>query len=221
MDFKNHLNNCGLNPNYVRNILPFLQNCGIVKYDDIDVFENKKFLTNIGHAYVDVLKSIEIALKEEESKIRDDIINMLEKIQQTIYFQCLTIMMKNEDCNYAIDFFDVLRFIDMYDFIDLTEYMLILSEREKGNENYLIDLKDTVKKYRNKDIEITVKTKTKNALAGDGKAKSVNSFPYVTGNFCKSGIMKKSQGKFYFVEDRLGEIKNTISEVIECRNLVK
>ena len=54
---------------------------------------------------------------------RDDILEMLDKIQQTIYFQCLTIMMKNPDCNYGIDFFDVLRFVDMYGHIDLNEYI--------------------------------------------------------------------------------------------------
>lgn len=221
MELKKHLENCGLNQNYARNILPFLQNCGIVKYDNIDTFKNSEIVTNIGRAYVDVLKSIKIARNEEKSEIRDDILEMLDKIQQTIYFQCLTIMMKNPDCNYGIDFFDVLRFVDIYGYIDLTEYMLILYEREKNGSDYLHDLQDVVKKYRNKEIEIHVKTKTKNAMEGDGKSKSVNSFPYVTGNFCKSGIMKKIDGKFYFEENRIKEIENAIEEVAKYRNLVR
>ena len=39
--FKNHLKACGLNANYVRNILPFLQYCGLVKYEGIRIFDNK------------------------------------------------------------------------------------------------------------------------------------------------------------------------------------
>ena len=94
-DFKNHLKSCGLNANYVRNILPFLQYCGIVKYEGITYFDNKNFFTNIGHAYVDVLKCIKIAKAEPDSDIKDGILSSLEKIQEEIYFQCLIIMMKN------------------------------------------------------------------------------------------------------------------------------
>ena len=221
MELKKHLENCGLNQNYARNILPFLQNCGIIKYDNIDTFRNSEIVTNIGRAYVDVLKSIKIAKNEEKSELRDDILQILEQIQQTIYFQCLTIMMKNTDCNYGIDFFDVIRFVDMYGHMDITDYMLILYEREKDSSDYLQNLRSIVEQYRNNEIEINVKTKTKNATEGDGKSKSVNSFPYVTGNFCKSGVMKKIGGKFYFEESRIEEIKSTIREVAACRNLAR
>ena len=44
----------GLNWNYARNILPFMQNCGMVEYRDVDVIDNKRFFTNIGHTYIDI-----------------------------------------------------------------------------------------------------------------------------------------------------------------------
>lgn len=91
-------------------ILPFLQNCGIVNYQNVAAIENKKFFTNIGNAYVDILRSIKIIKAEEESNLREEILVKLEKIQEEIYFQCLVIMMKSPDCNYGYDFFDVLWF---------------------------------------------------------------------------------------------------------------
>lgn len=219
--FKNHLKACGLNANYVRNILPFLQYCGLVKYEGIRIFDNKNFFTNIGHAYVNALRCIKIAKNEPDSDIKDNILSSLEKIQEQIYFQCLIIMMKNLECNYSVDFLDVLRFIDMYGYIDLTEYLLILHFRESEKENYISKLEDTVKKYRNHEIEVIVKSKTKNATDGEGEAKSVNSFPYVTGNFQKAGIMEKRDNKFYFVNGKKNEIRNAIEEVIKCQNLVR
>lgn len=220
-DFKNHLKLCGLNANYVRNILPFLQYCGLVKYEGVTVFDNKNFFTNIGHAYVEVLKSLQIAKAEPDGDIKNSILPLLEKIQEEIYFQCLIIMMKNAECNYSVDFLDVLRFIDVYGHIDLTEYLLILYFRENEGENYIVKLEETVKQYRNNEIEVIVKTKTKNATDGDGETKSVNSFPYVTGNFQKAGIMEKRDNKFYFVSEKQSEIKSAIREVIKCQNLAK
>lgn len=60
-------------------------------------------------------------------------------------------------------------------------------------------------------ISINVKTKTKNA--DDGEAKSVNSFPYVNGNFTKAGVFYKSDGKFYITEERRSEVECAIREV--------
>lgn len=98
----------GLNWNYARNILPFLRNCGMVQYQDVKTIENKYFFTNIGNAYVDILRVIKIVKTEPQNNLTDELIVMLEKIQEIIYFQCLVIMMKNPHCNYGYDFFDVL-----------------------------------------------------------------------------------------------------------------
>lgn len=220
-DLKKHLKTCGLNASYVRNILPFLQFCGLVKYEGIISFDNKNFFTNIGHAYVDILKSIQIVKAEPDSDIKNGILPILERIQEEIYFQCLIIMMKNTECNYSVDFLDVLRFIDMYGHIDLTEYLLVLYYRENEGENYIAKLEEIVKHYRNSEIEVIVKTKTKNATDGEGETKSVNSFPYVTGNFQKAGIMEKRNNKFYFVSGKQSEIKSAIEEVMKCQSLVK
>lgn len=210
-DFKEHLITCGLNPNYTRNILPFLQYCGIIKYENITAFENKKIFTNIGHVYIDILKSISVLKLEPESSEQKEILPLLERIQETIYFQCLVIMMKTLDCNYAIDFFDVLRFVAKYGFIDSKEYLLIQYEREQNSDNYIESMADIVKQYRDGTIDINVKTKTKHA--DDGNAKSVNSFPYVNGNFTKAGVFYKSDGKFYIKEERRSEVECAIREV--------
>jgi hypothetical protein len=210
----------GMNWNYARNILPFLQNCGIVNYQDVAAIENKKFFTNIGYAYVDILPSIKIIKSEPESTLRDEILAKLEKIQEEIYFQCLVIMMKNPDCNYGYDFFDVLWFVKMYGSIDSTEYLLIQHAREVNPENYLVDMGDTVRQYRDGSITINIKTKTKNDESG--AAKSVNSFPYVQGNFIKAGVFYKGEdGRYYIVQDRMPEIIKAIQEVRLCRNLAK
>ena len=40
-DLGTELEKYGMNWNYARNILPFLQNCGIVNYQDVAAIENK------------------------------------------------------------------------------------------------------------------------------------------------------------------------------------
>lgn len=211
-DLGTHLEPYGFNWNYTRNILPFLQNCGIVSYQNLTPFENKHFFTNIGHAYVDILKSISIAKKEPASSERDVLLKNLESIQETIYFQCLIIMMKNKECNYAHDFFDVLIFTDKYDSIDGTEYLLIQYQRENGGKDFIDGMSDLVKGYRDGSISISVKTKTKNDESG--AAKSVNSFPYVQGNFQKAGVFYKGEdGRYYINENRRTEVDNAIREV--------
>ena len=211
-DFGTHLEPYGFNWNYTRNILPFLQNCGIVYYQNIDVWHNKKIFTNIGHAFVDVLKCLQVARKEPVSRERDIVIDKLQKIEQTIYFQCLVIMMKNKNCNYAEDFFDVLRFVDIYGHIDATEYLLIQYEREQDRKDFLSRMASRLQQYRDGLISINVKTKTKNDDAG--AAKSVNSFPYVSGNFTKSGVfVKNDDNHFSIVENRRPEVNRALEEV--------
>ena len=211
-DFGTHLEPYGFNWNYTRNILPFLQNCGIVNYQNIDEWKNKSIFTNIGHAYVDILKCLQIARNEPESMERDAVIEKLKTIEQTIYFQCLVIMMKNKDCNYAEDFFDVLRFVDIYEHIDATEYLLIQYEREQDHQHFMSSMASRLQQYRDGVLSINVKTKTKNDDAG--APKSVNSFPYVHGNFTKAGVfIKNDDNQFSIVESRRTEVDRAIEEV--------
>ena len=216
---KDHLKTCGINDNYARNILPFLQNCGFISYENNDKFCNDNVFTNTGRALVDCFKTIAIVESEAECEERKNILLYLKKIEEIIYFQGLATMMKNPKCNYAIDFFDVLRFCDYYGYIDGTEYLLLLYHREKASENadYLKGMKKIVEEYRKGEIEINVNTKTKNARQGEGNAKSVNSFPYVTGNFIKSGVMEKKDDKYYLVESNSDKVKTVIEEVLKCQ----
>lgn len=215
-DLGTELEQHGINWNYARNILPFLQNCGIVDYQDVSEIVNTKFFTNIGYAYVDILKTIKIVKGEPESVEREEILSRLEKIQEEIYFQCLVIMMKNKDCNYSNDFFDVLYFVKKYGSIDSTEYYLIQYEREKGSQNYLDEMEDTVSQYRDGSLTINVKSKTKKD--DSGAAKSVNSFPYVQGNFIKAGVFYKGDDSRYYISDeRIAEVDNAIEEVVYVR----
>ncbi len=219
-DFKNHLQKCGINKSYIRNILPFLQFCGIVKYENVSPFINSNFFTNIGKAYIDVLKSIQIAKAEPDCSEKTDILNSLEKIQEIIYFQCLVIMMKSQECNYSKDFYDVLSFMKKFDSIDSTEYLLIQYEREQSPKDMLNRLGAYLDQYRDGSLSINVKTKTKNA--SDGDAKSVNSFPYVSGNFSKAGVAYKKDGRFYLTKERSSEIECALREVdYICQNSVK
>ena len=201
----------GFNWNYTRNILPFLQNCGIVKYRSGYPMENAHFFTNIGCAYVDVLKSIKIVKDEPQSAERDSILNRLERIQEIIYFQCLVIMMKNKECGYAYDFFDVLRFVDKFESIDQTEYLLIQYQREKDGSLILDNIKPLIDGYRDGSLTFEIKSKTKND--DSGAAKSVNSFPYVQGNFQKAGVFfKDDEGRSFIVKSRLVEVKEALRE---------
>lgn len=219
-DLGTELEKYGINWNYARNILPFLQNCGIVKYQDVEAIENKKFFTSIGNAYVDILRSIKIVKAEPESVLRDKVLDMLDKIQEEIYFQCLIIMMKNPECNYGYDFLDVLWFVKLYGSIDSTEYLLIQYEREVNPENYLDTMGEIVKQYREGTITINIRTKTKNDE--NGEARSVNSFPYVHGNFVKAGVFYKGKdGRYYIVTKRMNEIIKAIQEVRLCLSLAK
>lgn len=211
-DFKEELEKNGFNANYTRNILPFLQNCGIVTYHNLSKFENKKFFTNLGYAYVDILKCIQILKREPKSNDLEEIIKLFDAVQEEIYFECLIYMMKNKECNYSRDFFDVLSFVDKYQSIDSTEYLLILYYRTMAESDYLGKMMDVVKGYRNGSITIEAKTKTKND--DNGSAKSVNSFPYVNGNFQKAGVfVKKDDGRYYINEARRIEIDAAIREV--------
>lgn len=211
-DFGTHLEPYGFNWNYTRNILPFLQNCGIVSYQNISKWENKHIFTNIGHAFVDILKCLQIARNEPASSTRDDVIEKLKIIEETIYFQCLVIMMKNKSCNYAEDFFDVLRFVDTYEHIDATEYLLIQYEREQDHQDFMARMRSRIQQYRDGVLSINVKTKTKNDDAG--AAKSVNSFPYVSGNFTKAGVfLKNDENQFFIADQRRSEVEQAIEEV--------
>lgn len=200
----------GFKQAYTRNILAFLQNCGIVNYQNNTKLDNKNFFTDIGKSYVDILKCIKVM--NDQQNADPFVLEKLQSIEQVIYFRCLVLMMKNKECNYAQDFFDVLRFVDFYGSIDSTEYLLIQYERENTFGDYIRQMADRVNKYREKLIDIKVHTKTKNDNKGD--AKSVNSFPYVNGNFSKAGVLVKSDSnRFAFNMERQAEIQSAIREV--------
>lgn len=203
-----------INWNYARNILPFLQNCGLVKYRSNVPIVNKDFFTDLGYAFIDVLKCISICDKEENEVEKEIILSELHCIEEVILFQGLVRMMKNKECNYSKDFYDVLRFVDIYGSIDALEYLLIQHMRDNGNNDYILEMKQIVEDYRSNKIEINVKTKTKNGDSGE--AKSVNSFPYVHGNFAKAGVLEKTDdNKFVLNENRRKEIKAALLEVEE------
>ena len=211
-DLGRHLEPYGFNWNYTRNILPFLQNCGIVNYQNVSPLYNKSFFTNIGHAYVDILKSIQIIKDEQDCPDRDSVLAAMESIQEAIYFQCLVIMMKDKTCNYSKDFFDVLLFADKYGYIDSVEYLLIQYERDRNPDHFMETIGETVQAYRAHEIDITVRTKTKNQDSGE--AKSVNSFPYVAGNFVKAGVFIKSDDNHFSINAaRRAEVNRAIKEV--------
>lgn len=168
------------------------------------------YFTNIGKAYVDILKCIKTMSGQED--VDEVVLAKLQSIEKIIYFQCLVLMMKNKDCNYAQDFFDVLRFVDCYGSIDSTEYLLIQYEREHCEGDYITEMADIVNQYRQKEMEVNVNTKTKNDEKG--ATKSVNSFPYVNGNFSKAGVFVKDDfGRFLFNMNRYAEIQSAIREV--------
>lgn len=211
-DLGSHLEKFGFNWNYTRNILPFLQNCGIVNYQNVSPLCNKNFFTNIGRAYVDILKSIKIVKDEQNYPDRDNVLIAMENIQEVIYFQCLVIMMKDKTCNYSKDFFDALLFADRYGYIDSVEYLLIQHERGKNPDHFMETIGETVRAYRAHEIDITVRTKTKNQDSGE--AKSVNSFPYVAGNFVKAGVfIKPEDNRFSINTARRAEVNRAIKEV--------
>ena len=92
--------------------------------------------------------------------------------------------------------------------------------REQHPDSYFNDIENVVKQYRNDEITIDIRTKTKND--DKGAAKSVNSFPYVQGNFCKAGVFYKGDsGRYFISDDRIEEVDNAIKEVGLCRNLAK
>ncbi|MGO4972403.1 hypothetical protein ACTQ56_10565 [[Clostridium] aminophilum] len=202
-----------INWNYARNILPFLQNCGFVKYQSNSAIVNKEFFTDLGYAFVDILKCIALCDGETTTE-KIDILSSLREIEEIILFQGIVELMKNQECNYSRDFFDVLSFVNLYGSIDSTEYLLIQYMRENEDGDYLVNMKNIVNDYRNHVIEISVRTKTKNGDSGE--AKSVNSFPYVHGNFAKAGVFEKSaDNRFVIVERRRDEVKAALMEVGE------
>ncbi len=214
-DLKSHLNNRGIgNANYIRNILPFVQFCGFVKYQDISVFENKYFFTDFGYAYIDALKCLEALTVLPASEERTFAIQKIGTIEQILYFHGLVNMMKNKSCNYALDFYDVLRFVKKYESINPKEYMLLLYMRDQNPENYLDAVSDLVQKLRGEEIEIHVKARGRDYSGGGGEEiESVNSFPYVCGNFEKAGIFRKDADRDFFNQSRLFEINQAMSEV--------
>lgn len=210
-----------INWNYARNILPFLQNCGFVRYRSNAPIINKEFFTDLGYAFIDILKCISICEKEENGIEKESVLAELHCIEENILFQGLVKMMKNEECNYSRDFYDVLRFVDIYGSIDAMEYLLIQYMRDNCNGDYILEMRQIVEDYRSNKIEINVKTKTKNG--DNGEAKSVNSFPYVHGNFGKAGVLiKANDNKFVLNENRTKEVKAALLEVGEVwENLVR
>ena len=123
--------------------------------------------------------------------------------------------MKSPSCKYAVDYFDVLRFVCKYDYIDITEYSLLIYERNQGDENYIDSMGKIVQQYRKGEIDIHVTSSTRKK---NGK---VNTFSYLNSILVRAGVIIKKNKKFYIVKKRRTEIETAISEVIKCQKLVK
>lgn len=63
-----------------------MQFCGIVQYGNMKPFQNKEFFTNIGCAYVEILKCIEVVSGEKENDAQKQILSSLEDMQEIIFF---------------------------------------------------------------------------------------------------------------------------------------
>ena len=218
--YKIHMTTFGMSEDYLRNIFPYMQNIGLVDYANLKPFENHKFFTNLGYAFLDVLRSVELVNEEDDSETKEVVLEYLSSIEQVILFQGMKKMMMSESCRYGIDFWDVLRFVNKYDSIDLTEYFLLIYERNSGEENYLENMGPIVEKYRLNTLTINVSTeikkKIKSTMNKAGAAKRINTFPYVKGNFVEAGILVPiDEGRFKINEDRRNEIDSALKEIEE------
>ena len=130
-EFKTYMTSFGMSENYLRNIFPYIQNLGGIYEQNYNKnLKNDNFFTNLGYAFLDVLRSVEIANKEKDSDTKELVLQDLRSIEQVIVFQGMKKMMMSEKCGYAIDFFDVLRFVKKYKSIDLTEYFFLIYARK-------------------------------------------------------------------------------------------
>lgn len=223
-EFKTYMTSFGMSENYLRNIFPYIQNLGFVDYTNLNPFKNDNFFTNLGYAFLDVLRSVEIANKEKDSDTKELVLQDLRSIEQVIVFQGMKKMMMSEKCGYAIDFFDVLRFVKKYKSIDLTEYFFLIYARNLKEDDYLDKMGEKIYKYRSNQLKFNVHTKIKKNIKSTmnraGEAKRINTFPYVKGNFVEAGILVPiDNGRFKLNERRRSEIDSALEEIAEWRIL--
>ncbi len=213
-----HLTRLGMRDDYLRNIFPFLQNIGFINYANLNPFQNKDLFTNLGKAFIDIRSSIEIAEQEEDSETKEDVIKYLGLMEQSVILQGMKRMMMSKSCRYASDYFDVLRFVNKYNSIDLTEYFLLIYERNRGEEGYLDKINETIQKYRQGKLNIIVTTeikknikKTQNAT---GAPKRINTFPYIKGSFLAAGIFSTTDDdRCRLNEAKRQEIDSVLREI--------
>ncbi|MDY4798656.1 MAG: hypothetical protein SO157_04870 [Bullifex sp.] len=224
-EFKDYLiMEYGFNASYTRNVFPFLQFCGFIKYGESECFDNHSFFTKTGKTFVDIIRSRREIEDRDEFPDKEYLLTKLRHMENVIYFQGLVTMMKDRTCNYASIFYDVLQFVKVFETITTLEYMLLLHLRDNKPDSYFQELNNIVPQYRNGDIDLSVKVKTRKTIkkkspeneeikkvATDPKE---NSFPYVSGNFLKAGIfIKPDIHTFAINKDRLAEIESAMREV--------
>ena len=199
---------------YLRNVFSFLRNCGFVFYEKGEIINYKKFFTELGKNYIEVLKS-EKVLKETplgENK-QKTVYEELAKIKSLLILEGIKNVMLNEECTYNLVFKELLQFLYLYKSIDESEFAFLLYKSQKNELTDFTLIKNEIEKYRNNELELNFKTeKTKEIESGTDNSGKVPSFGYFLDIFAAANIVYKEnkEKRYYLNEKTLDNTKNTL-----------
>lgn len=205
-DFRKQMQiNYYINNSNSRNIFAFCKKCGLLNYETGRKIMFENFFTDLGKAYIKVIESIEI-LEKEQNKSKDELesLDSFYALRQNIIFECLKKLLEQKECEYVKILYLLLKYLLKNNFIDKTEYALLLFYINKDEKEF----ESILKKYRQKKIQIDVLVNVRN---DDPKIKTerinkdlgfLTSWSYLVGMLKESGLIEKKSQYYVLRKDK-------------------
>lgn len=213
--------NKGINADNARNIYPLLKKCGFINYESRGELLYKNFFTNNGLMYVKTL----LLLEELNNDIETNSTIALKKateIVEELIFQGIANLLVNEDASYKKELYEMIKYVIVMGKINKQEFAYLLYELNNSGEAYSDSFRNSIHKYRNKDISIEVQMRVRNDLKIREKTKEetrlepityFTPYTYLSALLCQAGILVKGEDKNYLY---LNNLRKT-----QCESLLK
>lgn len=202
-----------INNSNSRNIFAFCKNCGLLEYESGKGISFESFFTNLGKAYVKIIESISMLSSEKnKSEEEKESLKKFFELRQNVIFQCLKNLLNQEDCEYTNVLIKMLEFLLKSDSIDKTEYALLLFYKNNSNPEF----KNTLKKYRNKQIQIDIFVNVRNddsSIKNERVLKGIGfltSWSYLIGMLNEAGLVEKKNQIYVLLKNKISLVEEII-----------
>lgn len=214
-----------VNDNNNRNIYPMLKNFGFIDYVKGSNINTDRLFTNTGLAYIKTLQMIRLIENSEYNEdVKQKAIEESFKIKSELIYNGIQSLMSKQDVSYKDVLVDFIKFLLIFKSINKLEFACLLYARSVYGCDWIEELSNIIKLYRNNELDIEVNVSVRNDIDIREKTNEpkrneglgfLTSYTYFTGLLNQADLIVKEKDCYALLSDKEEKLKKLLGEYYE------